>query len=122
MGHSLARGVDACRKASGWLIALADMPCIEVATVRRIAAALDQPEAIVVPVYDGRRGHPVAFGSAYGETLTALTGDRGARGLLDRHRERVRELACGDPGIVFDIDTQEDIDEWRARMGSLQKK
>lgn len=109
MGHSLAAGVGAAADAAGWLIALADMPAIAVASYRAVADAVVGGAAIAVPVWRGRRGHPVGFAACWRDQLGALAGDRGARELLRRHPERVVEIAVGDPGILADIDTPADL-------------
>jgi molybdenum cofactor cytidylyltransferase len=110
MGASLAWAVSKTAHASAWIIALADMPLIQPATIAQVAAVLDDPAAIVVPVFQGQRGHPVGFGCAYFEDLVQLNGDRGAQTLLRTHAKRVQRLVCHDPGIVMDIDAPADLD------------
>ncbi|RXZ31079.1 nucleotidyltransferase family protein [Oxalobacteraceae bacterium CAVE-383] len=109
LGHSLAAGVRAAPDAGGWLVALADMPAIKASTLRAVSAACAQAHSIAAPVYQGGRGHPVAFGSAYYAQLAALHGDNGARGILRGHASAVIEVPCDDAGIVRDIDTPEDL-------------
>jgi molybdenum cofactor cytidylyltransferase len=109
MGHSIACAVAATDAAEGWLIALGDMPCIDPRTIRGVAEALANGADIVVPVFRGRRGHPVGFSRAYGTELRALQGDRGARGVIERHGSRVVYLPSADPSILRDIDTRGDL-------------
>ncbi|QJR15747.1 nucleotidyltransferase family protein [Usitatibacter palustris] len=106
MGASLAAGVGATRDASGWIVALADMPRIELATYGAITQALQGGARLVVPVTRdaGERGHPVGFSAAYGEELCALQGDEGARSILSRHASDVLAIPVDDSGILFDID------------------
>lgn len=78
MGHSLAAGVRASPQASGWLVALADMPGIALSTYQCIADALRGGASIAAPVLDGRRGHPVGFARQWFEALANLSGDAGA--------------------------------------------
>lgn len=110
MGASLAWAVGKTSHASAWIIALADMPLIQPATIAQVAAALADPAAIAVPVFQEQRGHPVGFGCAYFEELVQLNGDRGAQSLLRNHAKRVQRLACADPGVIMDIDTSADLD------------
>jgi len=105
MGASLAWAVQVTSAAEAWLIALGDMPFIASPTYRQVADAVVQPWDIAVPVFQGRYGHPVGFGGAYREELLNLSGDRGARILLQKHREQLKTIACEDEGIVMDIDT-----------------
>ena len=109
MGASLAWGVAQTAGADGWLIALADMPFIAPHTLRAVAEAVRAPLDIVAPQHGGRRGHPVAFGRAYGPTLGRLRGDTGARTLLHAHPDRLILLSCDDPGVLQDIDSPEQL-------------
>ena len=117
MGSSIAVGIAAARvqfpDARGWLIALGDMPFVAPRTIRTVADALSSgargtgDAAIVAATYDGRRGHPVAFGSDLGDELVALSGDSGASELLRSHP--VRLVDCSDSGVLRDIDTPGDL-------------
>jgi molybdenum cofactor cytidylyltransferase len=109
MGASLAHGVAQARGADGWVVALADMPRIQPATVSSVISALQQGALIAAPAYKGERGHPVGFGAALRDELLALDGDQGARALLERHRDAVRLIDCDDPGILIDIDRKSDL-------------
>lgn len=109
MGHSLAHAIRNTAGAAGWLIALGDMPRIEPDTIRLLARRLLDGAGIVVPARDGRRGHPVGFAARYGDELTGLSGDRGARGLLERHAAEVQTVDVDDPGILLDVDSVEDL-------------
>jgi molybdenum cofactor cytidylyltransferase len=108
MGHSLVCGVRALEEATGWVVALADMPRVQPQTIARIADRLRVGARIAVPVWDGRRGHPVGFAGSCRDELLALTGDSGARALLERHAAEVVWMPVDDPGIVEDVDTRED--------------
>ena len=108
MGHSLACAIRATHQARGWVIALADMPCLDPATIRRIARELDAGADIVVPVHQGQRGHPVGFAARFGEDLMRLTGDAGARSLLRDNAGTIVRIEVDDAGVLQDVDTQED--------------
>jgi molybdenum cofactor cytidylyltransferase len=109
MGASLASGVRASGDASGWVVALADMPFISPGTIGMVAAELMAGGAIAAPSHVGRRGHPVGFARRFHEDLLALTGDEGARTLLARHPDWITLLECADAGIFQDIDTPADL-------------
>ena len=109
MGTSLAFGVQNSPDASAWVVALADMPWIQPATVARVADALRSGATIAAPVWQGRRGHPVGFSSALRDELLELQGDQGAKSVLQTHSQQIRLLACNDPGILQDIDLPSDL-------------
>ncbi len=79
------------------------MPRVAPATLAALAVALGDSDAVAVPVTGGRRGNPVGWGRAHWPRLAALTGDAGARSLLDA--VDVTEVAVDDPGIFADVDT-----------------
>jgi molybdenum cofactor cytidylyltransferase len=110
MGASLACGVTAARDATGWVIALADMPFIRPATIAAVATTVARGAAIAAPVLpDGQRGHPVGFAASWGEALCALGGDRGARDLLQAHGNELTQIPSADPGCVADVDSLADL-------------
>ena len=104
MGHSLAAGVQAARHLDFLFIALADMPHVRAATLTRLNDAMAGTKSIVQPVYRGVPGHPVGFGRSYFGELARLTGDSGARRIVDTHIDRVARIELNDAGIVQDID------------------
>ena len=109
MGASLAHGVAQARGASGWIVALADMPRIAPGTIRAIVEAMRQGAEIAAPVYKGERGHPVGFGASLRDELLKLDGDLGARVVVERHSDSVRLIECDDPGVLFDVDRKSDL-------------
>ncbi len=111
MGHSLAAGVRASPGAAGWIVALADMPFVAPASCIRVAAGLRAGGSIVVPEYLGRRGHPVGFARQWGERLSALTGDEGARRILAAFPDAIVHCEVGDPGILRDVDRVRDLSD-----------
>lgn len=109
MAHTLGCGLAAAPDAAAWLVALADMPFVDPATVRSIVAAYGRTNAIVVPCFDEREGHPVLFPRRYGPELAALTGDVGARAVLDAHADETEWVTVSDPGVLQDIDAPQDL-------------
>jgi molybdenum cofactor cytidylyltransferase len=109
MGASLACGVRATACASGWVVALADMPWIAEDTVRGVVRLLHAGADIAAPVHQGQRGHPVGFSHALRPGLEQLDGDQGARALLEQHAGRLSLFEINDPGCLADVDTRDDL-------------
>ena len=109
MGHTLAHGIAAAREAGGWIVALADMPRIRPETIRRIARAVAGGTKIAAPIFNGERGHPVGFSSALKPELLSLSGDSGARSVLQRHKDTIELVEVDDAGVLLDIDTRNDL-------------
>ena len=110
MGATLAEASRGLGDWSAVLVALADMPLIQPATLTMIAAAAT-PDQIVVPCVRGQQGHPVAFGKCFFDLLTRCRGDRGARWIIERNPQAVCELAVDDHGILRDVDTPDALRE-----------
>ena len=101
--------------ADGALIMLGDMPLVTADDCDALIRA-GRPDRITVPVVGGRRGNPVLWHRLFFQEMLHLTGDRGARTLLERYPDRVTEVALQNPGLLLDIDTQPELD--RARQQS----
>lgn len=105
MASSIAVGAAAMvGKVVATLICLGDQPTIDVAVVRDLVARVDDGRP-VVPVYRGKRGHPVRFPASLLAELRGLHGDRGARDVLERYPP-VR--VAWDLPLPQDVDTEDD--------------
>ena len=107
MAASVRAGLGAIGAgATGVLVCLADHPLVSVESVQSLTAAhRRRPDAVLIPVYGGRRGHPALFPAALiGEVLAGRT----LREVQEAHRARVVEWEVPDDGVLFDMDTWED--------------
>ena len=110
MGTSIAAGVRASPDSDGWLVLPGDMPLVQPTTLLAVARALDH-HAVAYAQHGGRRGHPVGFAAELYPELTELSGDEGARRIIARYPAFAVDL--DDPGILVDIDTEDDLDALR---------
>ncbi len=118
LASSLRVGLDALAREprlDAAVIGLADQPVIEPSVVPRLVEAYRRrrPKA-VVPKYRYTRGNPVLVDRMLWPRLMSLTGDAGARGLLQAHPEWVEEVRF-DALPPRDIDTRADFEELRPR-------
>ncbi|WP_316977000.1 nucleotidyltransferase family protein [Shumkonia mesophila] len=103
-------------EALGVLVCLGDMPDVSAAHLSRIVAAFPaNGRAICVPTRHGRRGNPVLLGRPLFPEMQALTGDIGARGLIAKHSDLVREVPMDDDAVLTDLDTAESWLAYRRR-------
>jgi len=110
LAHALRYSLDASASTfapSGWLVALGDMPFIDPSTLRALSEAIEHGAGIAAPLFEGRRGNPVAFGAVHRDALLALSGDQGARHLLASCP--VTTVEVRDAGILRDIDMPADL-------------
>jgi len=91
------------------LVALGDQPSITAELVTRIVHAFGASgHGIVVPVYAGKRGHPILFSARYSEEVLIRHDDLGLRGLLRAHPEDVLELPADSASVLSDMDYPQD--------------
>ena len=95
------------------LVAPCDQPALSPEVVRRLAALHLATGRIAAARYGGRNGAPAVFGRGRFAALGALTGDQGARALLNGDPEAVAALDL--PELGFDLDTPADVTDWVSR-------
>ena len=109
LAHVIAHTQKHGREPAGWVVALADMPRIQPATIRCIADAVRAGALIAAPSYHGERGHPVGFSATLRDALLVCSGDEGARAVIQKHRAQVQLIPSDDAGVVYDIDSRADL-------------
>jgi molybdenum cofactor cytidylyltransferase len=60
-------------------------------------------KAIVLPTFNGRRGHPAIFSSALYSELLAAPAEKGARAVVWAHAADVLEFPTDEEGVVLNI-------------------
>ena len=110
MAASLRTGIASLPPdADGAFVFLGDMPRVPTAVLDRMAAALRDGALAVAPAFQGRRGNPVLLDRVLFPDLINLTGDAGARGVLQGLGERLVLVESPDDGVLFDVDTPQDL-------------
>ena len=91
----------------GVIILLADMPFINSVHINELLAEFNPvtERDIVAPIRKGRLGNPIIWSARYIPAMMKLSGDRGARPLLDEYAANVWEVPMGDDAIFMDVDT-----------------
>ena len=121
LSTSLRAGLAATpAQAAGALILLGDMPGIGAALIDTLIGAFAaRPGALAAtPTRAGKRGNPVLLGRALFEPAMRLSGDEGARRLLNGlDPAAIAEIETADEGIEFDIDTPDDLNAARDAAG-----
>lgn len=111
MAASIRAGVTTLRQFSrqldGALVALCDQPAFSADVITQLVAAQRATgRSIVAARYGGRHGAPALFLREHFETLLHLTGEAGARALLNDSPERVATVDL--PALALDLDTPAD--------------
>ena len=102
--RSLPAGTD------GLMLCPIDHPLISAALVDDLVQAFYESRApIVVPVYEGRRGHPVLFSAAMYEELLKAPMEVGARAVVWAHSHEVFEAGTTEEGCVLNLNDPETL-------------
>jgi len=115
---SLKRGLSSLDDdIDGVIILLADMPFITCTHINELIAEFNPATErdIVAPMREGRLGNPVIWSARYLPAMMNLSGDRGARPLLDEFAANVWEVPMGDDAIFMDVDTSAELTEANSR-------
>lgn len=85
-----------------------DHPLVRPETVGALVEALRSGDApLVLPVFEGRRGHPTLFRRTLFASLLDTGLEGGARTVVHEHLDRATLVSVEDPGVVLDLDTPE---------------
>ena len=96
-------------KTQAVMLTLADQPFVDSRTINRLVEEFsNHNKGIALPVYQGRRGHPVIFAIKYKEELLRLKGDVGGRQIIKEHPDDILEVAVDSESINIDIDSISD--------------
>lgn len=106
IASSIRTGVRLAGEDARILITLCDQPLITIEHLRALLA-IDAP--IVATGYAGIAGAPAAFAPSLAPDLLALRGDRGARVVIEAHRDVTRVIPFEDAAV--DIDRESDVHE-----------
>jgi len=96
-------------EAAAVLFAPVDHPLFSPETVRALIRGFVETQApLVVPAFEGWRGHPVLFGRVLFPELLEEDLPEGARTVVRRYLGDRLQLPVDDPGILADLDTPEE--------------
>jgi molybdenum cofactor cytidylyltransferase len=110
MAASLRAGIASLPlDADGASIFLGDMPRVPVEVLGPLADAVAAGHAAAAPAFQGRRGNPAVFARAVFPDLVALSGDQGARKILDELGPALPLIQAPDDGVLFDVDERGDL-------------
>jgi len=108
MSTSISIGIKSLGEVDACLICLGDLPHLTPKDYDRLIQLFNSEkstERIMIPTFQGRKGHPVVFGSTFFNELRNLQPtDQGARNLIVKHKSLVKEIEMATNGILTDID------------------
>jgi molybdenum cofactor cytidylyltransferase len=109
---SVVAGLKAIAPESeGALFLVGDQPLVTAELIDSLFDLSKKSRApIVAPTHQGQTRNPVLFCRDLFAEIFALTGDRGAKALIEKYREEAAFLECEDESPFLDVDTMEEYE------------
>ncbi len=105
---------------SAFFLLPVDIPLVRPATIHRLSDHFKAQDAqICYPTFRGERGHPPIISSELVEPILKWSGDGGLRAFLRRCEDRAVDVPVADAGILQDMDTPDDYECMKTRIGRL---
>jgi len=118
LGHTIAESVEkitsnkSATDVSHIMITLADQVALETDDyVRLIEQSMKSPAQLICAEASQKIMPPAIFPSYYFPNLMTLHGDKGAKALLHKNKEKLQTVAM--PNAKVDIDTKQDLINWQ---------
>jgi len=109
MASSIKAGLNhLSNNTEAFFICLGDMPMVGHDIYNQLIKSKGNKE-IIVPTYKGQQGNPVLFDKSMKETVMNITGDVGAKKILELNKDKILNLEINDQGIVKGFNTLGDF-------------
>jgi len=101
------------------LVVLGDQPTLATELVdNMVRSFIKGGKGILVPLYNGKRGHPIIVARHYQQEILTRYDDTGLRGLLHDYPDDIFELNVSISSVLWDMDYPEDYREALENNGS----
>ena len=109
MASSIKVGLNHLSKNTEYFfICLGDMPMVNSDIYNQLIKSRNQKN-IIVPTYNGQQGNPVLFDKSMKEKVMDITGDVGAKKILELNKDKILNLEINDQSITKGFNTQGDF-------------
>ncbi len=108
--------------ADAALIHLVDQPMVSTHVINRLIDAFESGDkGIILPVHQGKHGHPIIISSKYFDDIMQLdeNSDEGLRAFVSAHRNDWLEVPVDSPAVLEDIDHPEDYERLSKQVEPL---
>ena len=109
MASSIKAGLNYLSKnTEAFFICLGDMPMVNSDIYNQLIKSRNQKN-IIVPTYNGQQGNPVLFDKSMKESILNITGDVGAKKILELSKDKILNLPIDDRGIIKNYNSVDDF-------------
>ncbi len=92
----------------GLVLCPVDHPLVSASLLGDLIEAFDTHRpAVTLPIFEGRRGHPVIFSSRVYDELLQAPEDKGARAVVWAHASEIAEVSTEEEGCVLNLNDPE---------------
>jgi molybdenum cofactor cytidylyltransferase len=98
-------------KTEAFFICLGDMPLVNYNIYNQLIKSKDNKK-IIVPIYKGQQGNPVLFDKSMKEKIMNISGDAGAKKILESNKDKILNLEINDQYITKGFDTQDNFNSF----------
>ena len=112
LGRSIAFGVSTVHDGEGILIVLADQIGLQLSDIAHLLESFNSHQSVCA-YYCEKRGVPAIFAPQHWPVLQQLSGDTGAKHLL---QDDTSIIAVDLPNAAYDLDTQQQLETFRAQQ------
>lgn len=103
--------------ADGWLLSPADHPLLEPRVLGQLIDAWSRStQPILLPTFDGNRGHPTFFRWELAEAVFTLPAEAGLNLLVRSHADQLALIPVDSNAVLLDLDTPEDYERLLANF------
>ena len=95
-------------KTEAFFICLGDMPLVNSDIYNQLIKSRSQKD-ILVPTYKNQQGNPVLFNKLMKEKIMTITGDVGAKKILESNKDKILNLEVNDQSIIKNFNTLDDF-------------
>ncbi len=121
IGGTLRGAVRRLPPCEAFMILLADLPKLETPDILSIIDVyLEAPDPSIVraATFEGKPGHPILFPSRYRKKFEELSGDDGAKSVIEQTKTLPKLVRLKNDRALHDIDTPEDWENWEKSRAS----
>lgn len=96
----------------GYLLMPVDCPLVSASVMREVmSAGLKEPEKFAVPVYEGKKGHPLLVSAGFIDEICTWQGGGGLKAVTNAHPDEMVRVPVNEEGCLLDMDTPEGYEE-----------
>lgn len=110
ISHTIKLGLSYTNDCSATMFMVSDQPLLKKESVLNMLDFFTKNNNYIIGMgYNGKRGNPCIFPSAYYDELNALREDNGGSSVIRAHEECLKIFEATHPDELSDIDTKEDF-------------